>query len=79
MTWNLIWSYYPVSSYPDVGMIRAISPWSGHYEVLPVVWGYAHVNQFVQPGWRFLDGGGSGPLPGGGTYTTMEVAARRRL
>ena len=71
MVWNLVWSYYPVSSYPDVGMIRAISPWSGHYEVLPVVWGYAHVNQFVQPGWRFLDGGGSGPLPGGGTFTTM--------
>ena len=72
MVWNLIWSYYPVSSYPDVGMIRATSPWSGHYEVLPVVWGYAHVNQFAQPGWRFLDNGGSGLLPGGGTYTTLK-------
>ena len=73
IVWNLIWAYYPVSSYPDVGMMRANSPWSGHYEVLPVVWGYAHINQFVKPGWRFLDGGGCGVLPGGGTYTTMKA------
>ena len=69
--WNLLWATYPVSSYPDVGMIRAISPWSGHYEVLPVLWGYAHINQFVRPGWRFLENGGNGPLAGGGTYTAL--------
>lgn len=73
LLWNLIWAYYPVSDYPDVGMMRANSPWSGHYEVRPVLWGYAHVNQFVRPGWRFLDGGGCGPLPGGGTYTTLKA------
>ena len=70
--WNLIWAYYPVSDYPDVGMMRANSPWSGHYELRPVLWGYAHVNQFVRPGWRFLDNGGCGDLPGGGTYTTLK-------
>ena len=73
LTWNLIWSYYPVSSYPDVGLLRANTPWSGYYEVLPVVWGFAHINQFVQPGWRFLENGGNGTLPGGGTYTTLEA------
>lgn len=70
-TWNLCWSYYPISSYPDVGMIRANTPWSGHFEILPVLWGYAHVNQFITPGWRFLENGGNGHLPAGGTYTTL--------
>ncbi len=74
VVWNLIWSYYPISNYPDVGMMQANTPWSGHYVVLPELWGYAHVNQFVKPGWRFLDGGGSGTLPGGGTYTTLKAA-----
>lgn len=73
LVWNLIWSYYPVSSYPDVGMMRANAPWSGHYEVLPVLWGYAHVNQFARLGWRFLDGNGSGTLPAGGTYTSLAA------
>ena len=71
MLWNLLWAYYPVSSYPDVGMIQANSPWSGHYEVRPVLWGYAHINQFVKPGWRFLENGGNGTLLGGGTYTAL--------
>ena len=71
--WNLLWATYPVSSYPNVGMIQAISPWSGHYEVQPVVWGYAHVNQFVKPGWRFLENGGNGSLVGGGTYTALKA------
>jgi hypothetical protein len=71
--WNLLWSYYPVSDYPDVGMMQANTPWSGHYVVLPELWGYAHINQFVKPGWRFVDGGGCGTLPGGGTYTTLKA------
>jgi len=69
--WYLVWSTYPQSSYPDIGMIRANTPWNGHYEVLPELWGYAHINQFVQPGWKFLDGAGNGTLPAGGTYTTL--------
>ena len=71
-TWNLCWSYYPVSNFPDVGMIRANTPWSGHYEVLPVTWGYAHVNQFIAPGWRYLEKGGNGYLPSGGNYTCLK-------
>ena len=70
-SWNMCWSYYPVSDYPDVGLIRANTPWSGHYQVLPVVWGFAHINQFVAPGWRFLERGGNGLLPGGGDYTSL--------
>ena len=73
ITWNLIWSYYPVSSYPDVGLMRANSPWSGHYEISPALWGFAHVNQFVKIGWRFLDGNGCGILPAGGNYTTLKA------
>ena len=71
-TWNLCWSYYPVSNFPDVGMIRANTPWSGHYEVLPVTWGYAHINQFIAPGWRYLEKGGNGYLPSGGNYTCLK-------
>ncbi len=70
-TWNLCWSYYPVSDFPDVGMVRANTPWSGHFEILPVLWGYAHVNQFIAPGWRFLEKGGNGHFPGGGNYTSL--------
>jgi len=40
------------------------------------VWGYAHVNQFVRPGWRFLDGGGNGMLPAGGTFTALVSPTR---
>lgn len=72
LVWNLIWSYYPISNYPDVGMMQANTPWSGHYVVQPEVWGYAHINQFIQPGWHYLGNGGCGRLPGGGTYTSLK-------
>jgi len=69
--WYLLNSTYPECDWPNIGMITANSPWSGHYDVLPVLWGYAHINQFVQPGWRYLENGGNGILPDGGTYTTL--------
>ena len=36
----------------DVGLMRASTPWSGHYEVWPAVWAVAHTTQFAEPGWR---------------------------
>ena len=49
----------------------AMEPWSGNYTVPPAIWTSAHVNQFVEPGWHFLGGEGSGLLPGGGSWTVM--------
>jgi galactosylceramidase len=39
------------------GFIKAQQPWSGHYEVYDAVWEAAHVTQFTEPGWQFLDPG----------------------
>ena len=41
--------------YVDCGVMRADTPWSGHYEVWPAVWAMAHTTQFVEPGWKYLD------------------------
>ena len=53
------------------GLMYAMEPWSGNYTVPPAIWTSAHVNQFVEPGWHFLGGEGSGLLPGGGSWTVM--------
>ena len=83
VAWSLVWSAAPgVSSNGIVGtsksghgflgngFLNATEPWTGHYDVAPVVWVNAHWHQFAQPGWRFLKNastGGSGWLPGGGS------------
>ena len=33
----------------------ASQPWSGYYYVAKSIWVVAHMTQFVQLGWRFLD------------------------
>ncbi|MBU5346312.1 discoidin domain-containing protein [Paenibacillus lautus] len=67
----------PIASMPDnacfcnVGLMKANEPWSGYYEVWPTIWAAAHFNQFVHPGWKYLDGG-CGLLPGDGAYCTYK-------
>lgn len=41
--------------YPTTGLMVASEPWSGHYSVGQSLWVTAHVTQFAQPGWQFLD------------------------
>lgn len=53
--WSLISAYPYFLTAPGSGMMKAASPWSGHYELQPPLWMYAHVNQFARPGWRYLD------------------------
>jgi galactosylceramidase len=72
--WYLVSSVYPIEPYPDVTVIVANSPWSGHYTVNPALWAYAHYGQFVKVGWKYQDAG-CGKLSGGGTFVTMTSGA----
>ena len=59
MTKTIIWSpvtaYYNILPLPGSGVLRANTPWSGHYEVKPALWATAHTTQFAAPGWQYLD------------------------
>jgi len=72
ITWSLISSYYDNLSLPKSGLMRANSPWSGHFEIQPALWAAAHTTQFAEPGWRYADGG-CGLIPGG-SYVTLRSA-----
>ncbi|MGN6423243.1 MAG: hypothetical protein ACTHLA_08040 [Asticcacaulis sp.] len=50
--------------------VRASWPWSGHYEVNPKLWAYAHYGQFSAIGWTYLNYA-SGELSQGGSYVTL--------
>lgn len=69
--WNLVGAYYHGTNWYASSMLTSVEPWSGHYEVNPVIWATAHVTQFTQIGWKYLaNGNGSGELPKGGYYVT---------
>ena len=70
--WSPVTSYYDELPYNDSGLMRANTPWSGFYEVLPAIWITAHTTQFAQPGWRYLDGSASSDLPNGGSIVTLQ-------
>jgi len=72
--WYLIESYYSVEQFanPHQTMAVASQPWSGHYELEPGLWGYAHYNQFVDLGWQFIDGA-CGQVPNDSvTYVSLK-------
>ena len=64
--WSPITAYYDCLPAPRSGVITANTPWSGAFEVAPTLWAVAHITQFAEPGWRFLDGVGR-KLPKGGS------------
>jgi len=64
--WSPITCYYDNMPLPGSGLMRANTPWSGHYELQPALWVTAHTTQFAQPGWRYLNSGCL-LLPGGGS------------
>jgi len=76
MTKTIIWS--PVTSYydnlplPGSGVMRANSPWSGHYTAQPALWATAHTTQFAHPGWKYLDGACT-LLPDGGSVVALKA------
>jgi galactosylceramidase len=69
--WSLVSSYYDILPLPNSGPMKALQPWSGHYEVQPAIWAIAHTTQFAQPGWRYLDSA-CGLLKGGGSFVTLH-------
>ena len=55
LNWPGIAAITPNLPYPTTGLMVASEPWSGHYSVGQSLWVTAHVTQFAQPGWQFLD------------------------
>jgi galactosylceramidase len=68
--WSLIASYYDYLDFAGCGPMRAVTPWSGNYEVQPAIWAIAHTTQFAKPGWRYLDKA-CGLTPAGGSYVSL--------
>ena len=55
LNWPLVASITPNLPYPTVGLMVAAEPWSGNYSVGQSLWVTAHVTQFTEPGWTFVD------------------------
>lgn len=55
MRWLATASHYENMAWSGNGIIKANEPWSGHYRVGGIVWGTAHITQFIHPGWRMVE------------------------
>ncbi len=69
--WCIISAYYDVLDIPNAGLLRANTPWTGHYEVVSPLWVVAHTAQFAQPGWQYIDTA-CGELKKGGSFVTLK-------
>ena len=57
-TWPPAAGCYEGNTYwANHGFVRCNQPWSGHYEVYDGAWLVAHITQFTDVGWKFLDPG----------------------
>jgi hypothetical protein len=74
LNWPLVAAITANLPYPTVGLMVASQPWSGNYSIGTSLWATAHVTQFTQPGWQFLNSA-SGYLDGdraNGSYITLK-------
>lgn len=71
ISWSLISSYHDNIAIGASGLMKANTPWSGHYMLKPALWAMAHFTQFTEPGWIFLEGGANGYLENGGSYASL--------
>ncbi len=75
LNWPLIAAITPNLPYATVGLMTAGQPWSGQYSIGASTWATAHVTQFAQPGWKFLNDSASGYLGGNrtnGSYISLK-------
>jgi galactosylceramidase len=80
IAWNLIDSYYDRLAFAGDGILRAVEPWSGYYQIGEVLWIAAHWGQFTKSGWFFLQhGSGVGLLDNGGSYVTLTDPTGQQL
>ena len=80
IAWDLVDSFYDRLKFAGTGMLRAVEPWSGHYEIGQVLWMAAHWTQFTRAGWSFLQHGqGVGLLDNGGSYVALTDPTGKHL
>ena len=80
IAWDLVNSFYDRLAFPGTGILRAVEPWSGHYQIGRVLWAAAHWGQFTKAGWFFLEHGkGVGLLDEGGSYVALIDQANQQL
>ena len=77
--WSLVTSYYDILPLPNSGLMMASTPWSGYYELSPALWAMAHVGQFAQPGWVYLEGNANGYTQAGGSYITLMSPDKKEV
>eukprot|EP00928_Gymnodinium_smaydae_P012233 TRINITY_DN14444_c0_g1_i1.p1 TRINITY_DN14444_c0_g1~~TRINITY_DN14444_c0_g1_i1.p1 ORF type:complete len:756 (+),score=135.35 TRINITY_DN14444_c0_g1_i1:59-2326(+) len=76
LMWDPVSAFYDGLRWFGDSLINAQSPWTGHFDVSPVLWATAHTTHFAQPGWWLLRAGaGSGFLRGGGSFVTYVGVA----
>ncbi|MGC8643242.1 MAG: hypothetical protein ACP5XB_25555 [Isosphaeraceae bacterium] len=74
--WSPVTSYYDNLPLPGSGLMRANTPWSGHYELQPALWVTAHTTQFAGPGWKYL-ASACLLLPGTGSSVALQSPSAR--
>jgi hypothetical protein len=77
INWPVIAALPPNLPFQTTGLAVANQPWSGWYGLGKQLWTTAHVSQFTQPGWSFIDSA-SGLLGGNrvnGSYITLKSGA----
>lgn len=79
ITWSLISSYHDEIGIPASGLMKANTPWSGHYELQPALWAVAHQTQFTNPGWIYLEGNANGYLKNGGSYVSLTSPDKKDI
>ena len=80
IAWDLVNSFYDNLEFAGAGLLRAVEPWSGFYQIGQVLWAAAHWGQFTTPGWFFLEHGkGVGLLDNGGSYVALTDPTGQQL
>ena len=80
IAWDLVNSFYDSLLFEGTGLLRAVQPWSGFYEVGTVLWAAAHWGQFTRAGWFFSQHGkGVGLLDKGGSYVALTDSTSQQL